>query len=85
MLGVFLGGTWHGRVWVDRGSYYLIADWRNGGKEIIMKTLIVLVAIVCGMILTAEPVLANGCTYQTLIIDGKARVCMICPGIMNCA
>lgn len=50
-----------------------------------MKTFIVFVAIVWGIIITAEPTLAQGCTYQTLIIDGKARVCMICPGIMNCA
>lgn len=42
-----------------------------------MKLFIITIAILWGLILTAEPALAS-CTYQTIIIDGRTHVCTTC-------
>lgn len=49
-----------------------------------MKTLIVLVAVLWGLLTMAGPALAQGCTVQTILIDGKMRVCKVCPGFTSC-
>lgn len=49
-----------------------------------MKTLLVLVAVLWGLILTAEPALA-GCTTQTVWLpDGRVMTCYTCGNQTTC-
>lgn len=50
-----------------------------------MRTLIIAVALVIGIVMTAEPALAN-CTTQTIFTpDGRTVVCTVCcDGGGNC-
>lgn len=52
----------------------------------IMKTLLLLASLVLvgGLVLTAEPALAQGCYTQTYMINGKILICTICPGFTSC-
>lgn len=49
-----------------------------------MKTLIILVAVLWTMLTMAEPALAQGCTTQTYMINGKILICTVCPGMTTC-
>lgn len=42
-----------------------------------MTRIILLIAVVWGLILTAEPALA-ACTTQAVYVDGQLRYCMTC-------
>lgn len=49
-----------------------------------MKTFIAAVALGWLVIWCAEPALAQGCTTQTYMINGKILICTVCPGFTSC-
>ena len=81
---LILDWTWRRGIGTGGGSDIAVADWRDGGKEIIMKIFILFVAIIWGLVLTTEPALSQQCTSQTYIINGKMVICQTCGNMTTC-